>query len=152
MAASRSSGSVACVHFCAKPSASCVGACDVFPLIKASSAAEVVPLYSGKENLDGVPLTSTALGGELARSTNGTSRIKEAITAFWFGRKFTLNPSLRVPGVTFASTLNEHRINRKGAPLTLADLPEDFRKSTEDARRQALQEQSAPPIATPAKP
>lgn len=117
-----------------------------------SSEAEVVPLYNGKENPDGSPMSAAALGSELVRQSNGNARIKEPITGFRLGQRLTMNLILSAAPATFGSTLNEHRIDRKGAPLTLAALPEAFRKDTEAARQQAIKEWMAGPPKSSAKP
>lgn len=120
--------------------------------MRVASDAEVVPLHDGLEDVDTSPMSATALGYELVREANGETRFKGKMNGFWLGQRRTVNLYLTTARSTYSATLNEHRINRKGSPLTLATLPADFRKAVEDARKTATESRSFRPPATPAKP
>lgn len=113
--------------------------------VLASPTAEVVPLYNGHEDLDGSPLSASSLGYELANYTLGTNRIKEPISGFWMGQGIGLQFQFDSPQYQLNASLNEHRINRKGNPLTFNDLPKEFRNEVEQTQRQTVQSRQAAP-------
>lgn len=112
-----------------------------------SPSPEVVPLYNGHEDLDGDPLSASSLGNELANYKLGTNRIKEPISGFWLGQGIGLQFQFSSANYELNATLSEHRINRKGAPLSFSDLPKEFREQAEQAQKQAMQSKPAAPTA-----